>query len=200
VRVLAFALVLVAATATARANDDIDDDVDGEFVRMPKRSIGLAFGGHGTRVHGRSEGGMGPALELALGLGRWQYFVEGGIATSSVTVPNMLDKIGGKMAHAGLGTRWIARQFRPDRAGGIELFLLSRLGLQRFYLDDGARVGRPELAVGFGIQGRKYKRPRLAFRLDARVLFTPSDREADCVADCMSDSSTGFSMGVGLAW
>jgi hypothetical protein len=109
------------------------------------------------------------------------------------------------MASGGLGVRWLARQFRPSTTGGIELFLLSRAGLQRFYLGDNTRLGRPELAFGFGIQGRTYKRPRLAFRLDARVLFTPNDNEdvlASCRGRCMNEvgSSTGFSTGIGLAW
>jgi hypothetical protein len=192
VRVLAFALALVAATGVARADDEQDDeqDDDGEFAPMPKRSVALSFVGHGTRVGGYSETGFGPALELALGSGRWQYFIEGAIAGS--TVQRTVDGVHGRMAQAGGGARWLARQFRPSSRGGIELFLLSRLGVQRFYLDDGTRVGRPELAIGFGIQARVYKRPRLAFRLDARILLTPSDR--------METASTGFSTGVGLAW
>jgi hypothetical protein len=192
VRLLAFAFALVAASGVARADDDTDDDDDGEFVAVPKRSVALSFVGHGTRIDGHSEGGVGAALELALGRGRWQYFLEGVLATSSISDPNGDVMLSGRTANAGLGARWIARQFRPDRGGGIELFLLSRLGVQRFYFEDGSRVGRPELAVGFGIQGRVYKRPRIAFRLDTRVLFTPSDD--------MNDDTTGFSLGVGFAW
>jgi hypothetical protein len=201
VRVLALALTLIATTSAANADDDTDIDEDGEFVPMPKRSVGLSFVGHGTRIGGYSEGGVGPSLELAIGHGRWQYFGEGGVASSSVAAANAEAMIGGRMAHAGLGVRWLARQFRPDGGGGVELLLLSRLGVQRFYLDDGTRLGRPELAVGFGIQGRLYKRPRIAFRLDARVLLTPGDRDARCHV-CMNDSdaSTGFSTGFGLAW
>jgi len=199
VRVLGFALALIiaigAATGVARADDD---DEDGEFVPVPKRSVALSIGGHGTRIGGHSESGFGPSLELALGTGRWQYFGEGGFASTTVTTPI---PIGGRMAHAGVGARWIARQFRPDSGGGVELYLLSRLGLQRFYLADGGRVGRPELAIGFGLQGRLYKRPRLAFRLDFRILLAPTDRESlACRGDCMTTTSTGFSTGVGFAW
>jgi hypothetical protein len=201
-RVWALAVALVAAAGVAHADED-SEDVDGEFVPVPKRSIALSFGGHGTRIGGISEAGVGPSLELALGGGRWQYFAEGAVHSSVLTTSDTV--VGGRMVHAGFGARWIARQFRPDAGGGIELFLLGRGGLQRFYLDDGTRLGRPELAVGFGIQGRLYKRPRIAFRLDLRVLLAPNDRDdvlVACSARCMTDdsSSNGFSTGVGFAW
>lgn len=205
-RVLAFALTLVAATGVARADDDDGtDDVDGEFVPLPKRSIGLSVGGHSSRIAGQSENGFGTTLELALGRDRWQYFIEAGLATSHVTSADKSIPIDGRMLSGGLGLRWLARQFRPDSSGGVELFLLSRAGLQRFYLDDGTRLGRPELAFGFGLQGRIYKRPRIAFRLDARILLTPNSNEAElaaCKDRCMNElgSSTGFSMGAGFAW
>jgi hypothetical protein len=144
VRVLAFALALIAASTAARADEDDETGEDGEFVPVPKRSVAVSFAGHGTRIGGHSETGVGPSLELALGRGRWQYFGEGGLASANVSAPaaNEDGTIRGRMAHAGLGARWIARQFRPDGGGGIELFLLSRLGMHRFYLDDGTRLGR----------------------------------------------------------
>ncbi len=109
------------------------------------------------------------------------------------------------MLHGDLGVRWLARQFRPDSSGGIELFLLSALGIQRYYVANASRLTRPELAFGVGMQGRLYRKPRIAFRLDVRVLFTPNDREGDVVAcrgRCMSEvgASTGFSTGIGFAW
>jgi hypothetical protein len=184
-------------TGVARADDEYEDD-DGTFAPVPKRSIAFAFGGHGTRIGGKSESGMGASLELALGSGRWQYFIEGQLHGSTLQ-DGSVDGIGGRMVSGGAGLRWIARQFRPDSGGGIELFLLSRGGYERFYLDDGIRRGRPELAFGFGLQGRMYKRPRLAFRLDVRVLLVPN--EDRCRGSCMSASaSTGFSTGVGVAW
>ena len=188
-RVLATAtavLAMVAALSSgARADDDADDE-DGEYIGVPKRSIGISFGGHGTRIDDKTESGFGPTLELALGKDRWQYFLEGGFASSNLTMtPNTV--IGGRVAHGGLGLRWIARQFRPDSSGGIELFLLTRAGLQRYYLDNDMRMSRPELALGFGLQGRLYKRPRFAFRLDMRILATP-------------DETPGFSCGFGVAW
>ncbi|HEY5951957.1 MAG TPA: hypothetical protein VIV40_40955 [Kofleriaceae bacterium] len=206
-RVLACALAtltLVGALATVAGADDSDDDEDGNFVPLPKLSIGFSFGGHGTRIAGMPEGGVGPALELALGGGRWQYFIESGFASSNVTTSADLDMVSGRMLHGGLGARWLARQFRPERGGGIELFLSSRIGVERFSLEDGTRLSRPELAFGFGLQGRLYKRPRLAFRLDARLLFTPADNDSALVAcngRCMeAGASTGFATGVGFAW
>ncbi|HEY5925012.1 MAG TPA: hypothetical protein VIV11_25195, partial [Kofleriaceae bacterium] len=145
-------MALVAATGVARADED-DFDVDGEFVPVPKLSVAVALAGHGSRIGGQSETGFGTTLELALGRGRWQYFVEGGLATArvSTSTADPTATVGGRMAHGGLGTRWIARQFRPSSKGGVELFLLSRAGMQRYYLEDNTRLGRAELAFGFGV-------------------------------------------------
>lgn len=194
-------LLLVVATGVTHADDDYEDD-DGAFVPMPKRSIAISFGGHGTRIGGQSESGLGPSLELALGSGRWQYFAEGSLQSAAVQT-SATDKTTGRMASGGAGLRWLARQFRPASGGGIELFLSSRVGYERFYFSDGTRLGRPELALGFGLQGRMYKRPRFAFRLDMRVLLTPSERgDGDaCRSPCMAErASTGFATGVGFAW
>lgn len=179
-------LALVLGFGAARADNTIDDE-DGDFVPLPKRNIGLSFGGHGTRIHGVSESGVGPSLELALGNDRWQYVAEGGFATSNHTMPGTEASIGGHVWRAAGGVRWLARQFRPDSSGGIELFVLSLAGVQRYHLDDGMRLTRAELALGFGMQARIYKKPRLTFRIDARVLLTPND-------------PTGFMSGVGFAW
>jgi hypothetical protein len=109
------------------------------------------------------------------------------------------------MLRGDLGARWLARQFRPDSAGGIELFLLSAVGVQSFRFESDARLTRPELAFGFGIQGRMYRKPRIGFRLDSRLLFTPSDDEdavVDCHSRCMAEAgaSTGFSTGIAVLW
>jgi hypothetical protein len=188
-----FVLMVVCASAAprdARADDDGDED---GFVAMPRRSIAVGVAGHGTRLDGRSESGFGPTLEVALGLDRWQYFVEGAFATAGVNawttgVADM--RIDGRMLRGGIGARWLARQFR-DRSGAIEMFLSSLVGLQRFYIEDGTRLTRPEIAVGFGLQGRMLQRPRLGFRLDAHVLFTPHRDD---------EASTGFMGGFALLW
>jgi hypothetical protein len=201
-------LALVASAAVAAAADDTDepdeDEEDAAFVAFPARSIALRFTGHGTRIGGRSETGVGSSLELALGSRRWQYFVEGGIASAGIFMPDGA-RVGGRMLDGGLGARWLARQFRPESGGGVELFLQALAGAQRYFLERTARLTRPVLAFGFGLQGRLYRRPRLAFRIDARLLFTPSGREdalVACGSRCMAEagSSTGFSAGVGIAW
>ncbi|HUS26991.1 MAG TPA: hypothetical protein VMZ53_00725 [Kofleriaceae bacterium] len=200
--------ILLAVPAVAHADETIDDE-DGAFVPFPKRSVGLGLVIHGTRIGGESESGVGPNLELAIGRDRWQYIAEFSLSKTtrhSQSVDPSLDMgIEGKVIRGDIGVRWLARQFRPDSGGGIELFLLSALGAQRFYFSDGGRLSRPELAAGFGMQVRTYKRPRLAFRFDARILFTPNSNESSLVqcrgrCDMEAGASTGFITGFGFAW
>ena len=199
VRLLAICLVLALPSAAGA-----EEDEDGDFIAQPKRSVGLTLLAHGSRLGGRAETGIGPALDLAIGRGRWQYFIEGAIASSAVGEGEM--RTTGRLAHAGLGARWLARQFRDqNRTGGFEMFLSGLLGLERFYLDDGTRLTRPELAVGFGLHGRLYKRPRIGVRFDFRIVFTPSDDEnvlVACRGRCMGEAgtNTGFMIGMGLTW
>lgn len=208
VRTLALvSTVLVVLTAPAVADDGSDDD-EPAVTPLPATSIGFGFQGHGSRIGGRSEAGFGPTLELAIGRGRWQYVGEASVATSGMdewTTPATEARIDGRLLRGSLGLRWIARQFSPDSAGAIELFLQSALGAQRFDFEDGRGVTRPEVAVGFGVQIRKFHKPRLAFRLDARAVFTPNDRESALVAcrgNCMAETgaSTGFLSGITIAW
>ena len=195
--------VLGGHAATARA-----EDTDPDYAPFPGRSIAIGVQGHGTRIGGRSEGGFGPMLEAAIGRGRWQYFGEAAVATAGLeqwTTPAADTRIDGRVARGGLGLRWLARQFAPGSGGGVELVLTSQVGAQRFYFADGGRLTRPEVALGFGIQGRGYRRPRLAFRLDVRLLFTPNGRESALVAcsrTCMAEAgaSTGFLTGMALSW
>lgn len=204
----AAAFAVVALAGTARADDNGDDDEDGAFIGFPRRSIAIVGVGHGSHIGGESESGFGAALELAIGRGRWQYFGEGLVSSAgygpwTAGVNDM--RIDGKMVHGGLGVRWLARQFRPDSSGGMELFLLSMLGMQRFYFDDGGRLRRPELALGAGFQVRLYKRPKLAVRIDGRVVFTPNDRESalvSCRGRCEMEagSGAGFMTTFGVAW
>ncbi|HSD86646.1 MAG TPA: hypothetical protein VLB44_04000 [Kofleriaceae bacterium] len=206
-RVLLCVLAALAVAGGVAHADDTDDE-DGAFVGLPKRSMGLGFIGHGTRIGGHSEGGFGPSLEFAIGRDRWQYVGEALLSSTSMSqwTTGAVDMdTSGKMVHAAAGVRWLARQFRIDNDGGLELFLLSMLGFQRFYFDDGGRLSRPELAIGWGFQVRMYKRPRLAFHLDARIVFTPNDAESTLVAcrgSCSMEegASTGFMTGFGLSW
>jgi hypothetical protein len=216
VRILAsVALVLVAGTAVpsvAWADDsDDDDDPDGEFFPFKSRSIAIGGYGHGTHVGGHSEGGFGPTLELAYGRGRWQYLAEGSYSGSSFEDPDAPAtsttrmRIDGHVWRGAIGARWLARQFTPDDSAGIELFLLSLVGMQHFHYDGGAKLSRPEVALGAGVQLRVYRKPRLAFRIDVRILFTPSDPDSALVACrdlCANDtgSPTGFMTGMAFAW
>ncbi len=192
------------STASAEEEDDPD------FVAFETRSFGIGVQGHATRIGGRSEGGAGPIVEAAYGRGRWQYAVEGSWASSShdewggpdPDVDRM--RIEGHMWRGAAGVRWLARQFAFDSSGGVELLLQSHVGVQRLVYD-GSRLTRPELAIGVAIGGRGYRRPRIGFRLDARVLFTPNDREGTIVAcggRCTSEAaaSTGFVTGITFIW
>jgi hypothetical protein len=217
VRTLAYAALalvagLVAAPSVAHADQD-DDDPDGDFVPFRTRSIAIGGYGHGTRVGGQSEGGFGPTLELAYGRGRWQYLAEGSYASSSFDDPNAPPattstermRIDGHVWRGALGARFLARQFMPDSSGGVELFLLSLVGMEHFHYSGGAKLTRPEVALGMGVQGRVYKKPHLAFRLDVRLLFTPNDRDSalvSCRDLCSKDpgSNTGFMTGIAFAW
>jgi hypothetical protein len=186
VRTLAFALAVLASLASAaRADeDDGDFDEDGDFVGFRRWSIALAYNGHGTRIDDRSVTGWGPAFEVAIGRERWQYLVEAGFASAGMNewTDSAYDaRVDGRMLRGGIGARWLARQFRPDASGGIELYLVSAVGGHRFYFDT-MRVSRPEISFGFGVQGRSFSRPRLAFRLEARVLVE------------------GFTGGLGVVW
>lgn len=188
-RVLACVLlVAVATTSVARADDD---DEDGDFSGFRTVSAGVSMPYHTTRIDGRAESGVGPAVELALGRYRWQYLVEGSLATSGVDTPTMTAPAArsrGSLARGAVGARWLARQFRPASSGAFELCLLSMLGVQHFSFDE-RQLTRPELALGVDMQVRALRRRRLTVRFDARVLYTPGERDG-----------MGFSAGGGLAW
>jgi len=181
-----------------------EEDEDGDFVAQPTRSVGVSLLAHGSRLGGRSETGIGLALDLGIGRGRWLYFLEGGIASSTVGEPPMMTP--GRVAHGGLGARWLARQFRNEnKTVGFDMFLSGLLGVERFYLDDGTRLTRPQLALGFGSHARIYKRPRLGVLFDFRIVFTPSDDEnvlVACRGRCMGEpgTNTGFVVGMGVTW
>jgi hypothetical protein len=196
---VAVGLTTLAAPAVAVADDADDDEM---YEPVPPVSIAVGVQGHGSRVGGRYETGFGPSLELALGRGRWQYLVEGSAATSHS------DAIVGSVMRGALGARWIARQFQLDSKAALELLLLGTVGLKRFAFDADAldgRLVRPEVGVGFGLQMRAFRRPRLGFRIDVRALFTTRRDESSivvCRANCMTGnaSSTGLLMGMTFAW
>jgi hypothetical protein len=211
VRALTCFLVLAAlGSATARADDDDDDDDDGDYEPFPTRSIGIGGYGHATHVANHAEGGFGPTLELAYGRGRWQYLVEGSYASSDRDPTTMMlspgeERVSGHQWRGVLGARWLARQFMPDSSGGVELFLMSLAGIQHYHYAGGSKLTRPEVGLGVGIQGRVYKKPKLAFRLDMRLLFTPDEEDSAfvrCRELCTTQqrSTTGFMTGMAFAW
>jgi len=195
-------LALVLASAQAGA--------DGHYVPVASHSISLGFSGHGTHIDGASETGGGPTLELALGVGRWQPFVEGMISTAGVgswTMPAVDDRVDGWMGRGGLGLRWIARQFRPDPSGAIELYLQAIAGVEKFWWHDGTRLTRPDVGVGFGTQIRVFPFHGFTTRIDVRLLFTPTDRESawvscrgTCTAATNDGSAAGFMTGMQFGW
>lgn len=207
-----FALTVITAVcalgAPALADEEPDDDEDAAYIPNHRLSVAAGPQIHGGRIGGRSERGTGLSIEAAYGRGRWQYLVEGTVSSSNkddLNEPTRADRIAGNRLRAALGLRWIARQFQLDETGGLELFLLSTLGVQRYHHDNGDRLIRPEVGLGFGIQARKIRRPRFTYRLDARVVFTPNDRDSAlvrCRGTCAMDTSTstGFMAGMNIGW
>jgi hypothetical protein len=206
VRHVALALALVvAAAAPARGDDD-----GPEYVPAAKRSIGFGIVGHASRIGGVSEGGGGPSLELAVGVGRWQPFAEAAVSSAgfeSWTMPAAESRIDGWMARGGLGVRWIATQFMLEPGAAFEMYLETFGGFERFWWNAGGRLTRPDVGVGVGTQVRVWKPFHTTIRLDARIVFTPGDRNGlwvscrgSCPPSSQSTSSTGLMAGLGWAW
>lgn len=187
-RILVCLVLLVSATAYA-------DDEDDAYVPNRGHSFAIGFAGHGSHVHGRSEGGVGALAEFALGSGRWQYLAEGMVGSASLgDVNDPLMHVTGRMLHGAAGVRWIARQFRPESSAGAELFFMGLGGVERFYFDDGGRVSRANASLGVGVQVRGYKRPHIALRVDGRIVFFRDDHMRT------SSGSPGFMTGFSFAW
>jgi len=172
-------LVLTARLLSSRLVS-ADDEVEPDYP--PFRTLATAGRAqwHGSHEGGQYESGFGPSVEVALGSGRWQYTVEGSVATSATM------EASGSLARGVAGVRWLARQFAPASAAGIELFLTAAAGGRRFAYDD-ATATRAELDLGAGLQVRRFSRPHLALRLDVRAVFTGGTR-------------TGTLTGVSVAW
>lgn len=207
VRTLALTVITaVCALAAPALADEEPDDEDGAYIPNRTLTVGAGPQVHGSRIGGRSESGTGLSIEAAYGRGRWQYVAEGTVSSSNKDDLNQgADRIAGNQLRAAIGLRWIARQFQLDETGGLELLLLSTLGVQRYHHDNGDRVIRPEVGLGFGVQARKLRRPRFTYRLDARLVFTPNDRDSAlvrCRGTCAMDTSTttGFMTGMSIGW
>jgi hypothetical protein len=193
---------LLAGTAHA--------DEDTPFHTAPGRALGLGVLGHASHIGGDVEGGFGPSVEYALGSGRWQYF--GDLTAAHVDAGSSMAgapevDASGWMGRAGIGVRWLARQFVPEPGGAIELYLEAVTGVERYWWQDGGRLTRPDLGAGIGMQIRAWELRGLTMRIGMRVVFTPTDRDAALVAcrgsGCPMGTSTsvaGLEGGLGFAW
>jgi hypothetical protein len=162
-------LLLIALTATARA----DDDEDQYYASFPTKNFAAGFTGHGGRVEGRPEAGIGPMLELGYGRGRWEYLAEGSFETSSLDRTEMT-KVNGQRWRGALGMRWLARQFIPVDELGVELHLRGMAGLSRYHWDDGKQT-QPDLDLGLAVAVRMLRKPGIAVRLDVDLVFAEGD-------------------------
>jgi hypothetical protein len=177
------ALALLAAASPAHA-DDGDDDEDSYFVAFGKHTIDAGFTGHGTRIGGLSEGGMGARLDLGYGRGRWQYTAEGSLESSSLQQTQMT-ATEGRRTRGALGVRWLARQFIPINDLGVDMYLHAAGGISRYRWMDGAST-RPDVDLGVGMAVRKFARHDIFVRLDLDLLFSRGD--------------SGFAGGLVLGW
>jgi hypothetical protein len=183
VRHIALAIAVLAAASPAHA-DDGDDDEDSYFVGFGKHTIAAGFTGHGTRIDGRSEGGMGARFELGYGRGRWQYTGEASIETSSLQETEMTTSPG-RRTRGALGVRWLARQFIPVDALGVDMYLHAAGGLSAYHWMD-AHSTRPDVDLGVGMGVRKFGRHDVFVRLDLDLLFSRGD--------------AGFAGGLVIGW
>ena len=180
------ALLLIALTATVHADPDEheDEDEDAYFASFPTASFAVGMNGHGGRVDGKPEGGLGGVLEIDYGRGRWQYLAEGSLETSNVQ-RTMTTHVAGMRRRGALGMRWLARQFIPFEPMGVELYLRGAAGLESYqWVDD--KMTRPDLDLGLGVAVRMFRRPRITARFDLDMVFAAGD--------------TGIAAGMVLGW
>jgi hypothetical protein len=182
---LPIALALLAIAVPAHADDpQSDDDEDAYFVPFTRHSIAAGFTGHGGRIDGKSESGMGARLELGYGRGRWEYLAEGELETSALQQTEMSSSPG-RRTRGALGVRWLARQFIPFDQLGIEMYLKAAGGVASYHwMDDHSTRPDIDLGVGFGV--RKFARHDIFVRLDLDLLFSRGD--------------SGFAGGLVLGW
>jgi hypothetical protein len=175
-------------------------DVETSKVRaVPTGSVAIGVAGHAGKLAGLTEGAWGPMLEVALGNGRWQYLAEGSYQLVNLGAS---DGIAGRKLRGGLGVRWLARSFELGTRGAIDMHLEGVAGVSRTELDGMDRVVRPDLGAGVGYQIRAFYGRRQArqagFRVSARILFAPPDREsviAACAGSCPTPPVAGASSG-----
>jgi hypothetical protein len=166
-------------------------------------SAAVYFSGYSGAVNGVGENGIGPTADLALGLGRTQVFLEGGVAW--VNFGEIEPRPTGVMTRGGLGARWIARSFAFEDEGAIEMTLEAIAGASKIWWDAGGTLVRPDFGLGVAIQARKFRSPHASLRFQLRAYFAPTDDEvttARCTRPCAPatgiDGGLMFSIGVGL--
>jgi len=167
-------------------------------VAWPKRLNGLYIGGGAGFVGNESIGGPAITTDYARGLGR---FMLGGELSGRWLVTNGVD------VRAGGLVRWLARSFRPDSSAAIELYVDGSPGVQ-VIAANGARVARPDVRLGGGLQVRDVG--PVSIRIALRVTFAPPLSQEDvaaiaCRGQCMStvpapQIDDGFEVLVGIAW
>jgi len=171
-------------------------------------SLGVGVIGHASYVGEQPETGYGPGLEAALGSGRIQLFGEASLSYVSLqtwTSSSYDTHIVGWMGRGGLGVRWLARQLELERGFGAEMYLLAAGGYERIAWRGGGTLDRPDLDVGFAVQVRSWQHPRMATRIEARVVFTPNDSSSAMIAcrgTCPASSgpASGLMTGLVFAW
>lgn len=193
VRFVALLVVLLALARSAAADDGV--------ASVPRRMVALSVVGQGIPVDGLGQGGGGPNFEVALGEGRWQYFVEAGLMW--VGVRSAGQDVDGVLARGGFGVRWIARSFELDSSGGVELLLEAVSGLEQFWWLQGGRLTRPDIGAGVAWQVRLYRRPRLAIRIGVRAMVAPQARSLISTCDTCTRHTAGtpgIMASFGVAW
>lgn len=157
--------------------------------------MGLSYLGH------ESLGGPAITGEQAWGVGRWQL---GGEASVRWLPLNGVD------VRSAIDARWLARSFRPDGSGAIELYLDGGIGAE-LIASHGTVAARPDIRFGWGLQVADVGRWRI--RLALRISLAPSfDREAAesiaCRGTCKTTTQNaasppfdeGFEVLLGVAW
>jgi hypothetical protein len=122
----------------------------------------------------------GATLELALGSGRFQYFVDG-------TTAYLQSVDSGSEVRGGLGVRWLARSFEINRVVAFEMDLEGLTGLTRLHHDLGDTRVYPDVGFGVGWAIRLVG-PRMVFRVSARAMFEQTRRDEMATAS----SAPGF--------
>jgi len=185
-------LTIVVGTAAAETPTT-------EVVAWPARLRALYVGGGVSYLGHQSLGGPGVTGAQGWGFGRWQL----GAETSVRWLPGA-----GVAVRAALDTKWLARSFRPDSSGAIELYLDAGIGAE-LIAAHGTMLARPDLRFGWGLQVRDVGRFRI--RLAIRITLAPSlsREEAEgltCRGMCKTTTSSsppldeGFETLVGIAW